>query len=451
MPGPHNGWVAWQAGGKLAKAFAVMNTSAPEIVIVGAGVAGLAAAAAVRAQGRSALVLEAKGRVGGRAWTTWPAELGRVPFDHGASWLHEAEQNPLADLAKAAGRRLLDTERMRSRRLFVGGRLATPAEEDAYRQAYDAIVASVHARAAQGPDISLAEALRPYADNPWAPTIAAWEGAIIAAADAEVLSLKDWAVNSLEGQNLAVPDGLGALVADLLAPQAGEIRLNCPVRLIRWQEPNGAVVLETARGTLHARAAIVTVSTGVLAAGGIAFRPELPAPTQEAIHALPMGLLSKIAFRLREPEQSGLPASCAIFRQRHSFAEPAVIFHARPFGRDSVVSFFGGRTAWDLAKAGPQAAEDFVRAEWRAIFGAGADGWLAPGAVHTEWGTDPEVLGAYCYARPGQAEARARLAEPLAEGRLIFAGEACHTGLGGTVGGAYLSGWEAAQLVASRV
>jgi monoamine oxidase len=431
------------------KVCVIMNTRTPEIVIVGAGVAGLAAAAALRAQGRPFLVLEAKGRIGGRAWTTWPAELGRVPFDHGASWLHAAERNPLAALAKAAGWRLLDTERMRQRRLFVGERLATPAEEAAYREAYDAIVASARARAARDPDISLAEALRPYADHPWAPTIAAWEGAIIAAADADVLSLKDWAANSLEGQNLAVPDGLGALVAALLAPRAEDIRLHCPVRLIRWQEPNGAVVLETQHGTLHARAAIITVSTGVLAAGGIVFRPELPALTQEAIHALPMGLLSKVAFRLREPEQPGLPASCAIFRQRRSFAEPAVIFHARPFGRDYVVSFFGGRTAWELAKAGPEAAEDFVRAEWRAFFGASADGWLAPGAVHTEWGTDPDVRGAYCYARPGQAEARARLAQPLAEGRLLFAGEACHMGLGGTVGGAYLSGWKAAEIAAA--
>jgi monoamine oxidase len=93
---------------------------------------------------------------------------------------------------------------------------------------------------------------------------------------------------------------------------------------------------------------------------------------------------------------------------------------------------------------------DFARSELRRRFGARADAVFADqGAVVTGWGADSFVRGAYAYARPGQAGARAQLAEPLADGHLLFAGEACHDGLAGTVGGAYLSGTAAARIAAA--
>ena len=76
-----------------------------DVMVIGAGLAGLGAATALRAAGRSALVLEAADRIGGRAWTTHPAELGGVWFDMGAVWLHSAEINPLVPIAQAAGER----------------------------------------------------------------------------------------------------------------------------------------------------------------------------------------------------------------------------------------------------------------------------------------------------------------------------------------------------------
>ena len=78
------------------------------VVVIGAGVAGLAAAAALRRRGMDVTVLEASGRIGGRAHTTVPALLG-APFDHGATWLHAAERNPLAELARRTGERTIDT------------------------------------------------------------------------------------------------------------------------------------------------------------------------------------------------------------------------------------------------------------------------------------------------------------------------------------------------------
>jgi monoamine oxidase len=84
--------------------------SETQVVIIGAGLAGLGAAAACRDQGRQAIVLEASGRVGGRAWTGYPAALGGVWFDMGAVWFHNAERNPLVPIAQQAGDRLLRSD-----------------------------------------------------------------------------------------------------------------------------------------------------------------------------------------------------------------------------------------------------------------------------------------------------------------------------------------------------
>ncbi len=417
-----------------------------DVVVIGAGVAGLAAAGALRRRGASVRVIEAGPRPGGRAWTSTPPVLGGVPFDHGAAWLHAAEANPLVPLAQAAAFPALDADARRSRHLRRDGSAASAEDLAAYRAAYDALTEAAAARALSGaPDTTLAAALAAPGTEAWAPTVAAWEGAIIAAADADALSLADWHANALHGRNLSVPDGLGSLVRAVLEPAAGQVALVTPATRVRWQEKTG-VAVETPRGTLTARAVIVTVSTGVLAAGAIGFDPPLPAPIEAAIAALPMGLLSKVALRAAGADRLGLPDSASVFGQVSG--EARMVFHAWPFGRDHVVGFIGGRAAWALARAGAAAAEDFARAELAALLGHRAAQALAPGAVVTEWGTDQPFLGAYCYARPGGAAARRALAEPLGGGRLVFAGEACHAGFGGTVAGAFLSGVEAAQAVA---
>jgi monoamine oxidase len=407
-----------------------------DVVVVGAGVAGLAAAARLRAGGLNCVVLEAAARVGGRAYTT---EIAGAAFDQGASWFHDADANPLTDIAQSCGDRLLDFSGRRTERIFIDGRLAT-SDELAESDTAEARVTAFLSRAAEEPDVSVAEAARPLAAEPWTATILAWEASVIAAADPDVLSVQDWHVNLLPGRNLVPDGGVGAFVARRLVGPAGDIRLSTPVSRI---DASGRTVrIETSAGALEARAVIVTVSTGVLAAGAIRFDPALPVATQDAIAGLPMGLLSKVALPAAGADRLGLDAATSVYR-RMGPGDPALVLNAWPLDLPYVVGFFGGRTAWAHVDAG--AAESMVRAEWRALFGARADQALGGPAVVTDWGTNPLTLGAYAYARPGYADARRRLAETVFDGRLSFAGEACHVGLAGTVGGAYLSGVAAAE------
>jgi monoamine oxidase len=262
--------------------------------------------------------------------------------------------------------------------------------------------------------------------------------------------VQDWHLNELSGGNLRVAGGLGAMVARVLGPAAGEVRVNTAVRRIAWDRRDGLLELSGPFGTLAARAAIVTVSTGVLRAGGIAFAPRLPEAQRAALDGLPMGLLSKVAIRAAGPDRLGLLPGTSLYRRLADPAEPAMFFSLWPQGQDHAVGFFGGRAAWALARAGDAATVAFARAELRRLLGAQADTAFSD-AVVTGWGTDPAFLGAYAYARPGNVTARAAMDAPLA-GRLWFAGEAwCMDGLAGTVGGAFRSGERAAAAVAEAL
>ncbi|MBB5689221.1 monoamine oxidase [Roseomonas alkaliterrae] len=416
-----------------------MFPSDPDALVIGAGCAGIAAARALAARGRSCIVLEGGARPGGRAWTE--SESLGLPFDHGASWLHQADDNPLTPFAHALGFAPLDHDRFRERLLSAHGRLATREERRAFAAAEDAFWAAIEAAAADGaPDRPAAEAAP--RGGPWDATIAHWEGAQICAAELSRISLHDLAATALDGPNLVMRAGVGGLVARLA--EGLPIRLHARVERLRWG-PRG-VTAEGAFGALAARAAIVTVSTGVLAAGGIAFDPPLPVETQEAIHALPLGLLTKIAFRADHPEAPDLPPFNSLRRAVEHEGDRPMSWISRLFGEPLMIAFCGGSRAWELAHD-PAAAEAAAREEAARVFGARAAAALGP-AVVTRWAEDPLFRGAYSHAVPGARAARTTLARPLADGRLVFAGEACHPRYAATVAGAWLSGAEAARNLA---
>ncbi len=222
------------------------------------------------------------------------------------------------------------------------------------------------------------------------------------------------------------------------------MRLDARVERLRWGARG--VTAEGAFGSIAARAAIVTVSTGVLAAGGIAFDPPLPATTRDAIHALPLGLLTKIAFRADEPTLPDLPPFASLRRAVAHDHDRPMSFVSRPFGDPVLIAFCGGARAWEMV-GDPAQAEAEARAEAATVFGA--EGAAALGrATVTRWAEDPLFRGAYSHAVPGAQAARSALATPLADGRLVFAGEACHPRFAATVAGAWLSGETAANSIA---
>jgi monoamine oxidase len=417
-----------------------------DVVVIGAGLAGLGAATALRQAGRRAVVLEAADRIGGRAWTTHPPELGGAWFDMGAVWLHNAETNPLVPIARAAGETLLRSDELRRERTFVGAREATQDEYADFAAAWDRYEVKAGAILREVDDAPLAVVARALPDDPWAVTVETWEGPIICCASADELSLRDWHTNVLSGSNLVPDGGIGAFVARRLG-KGLDIRLRTPATHVAWTGPG--VHVETSAGKITAHSAIVTVSTGVLSAGTIRFDPLLPPATQAAIHAMPMGLAMKVVLRASSEDRLGLPLHCSLDRQVERSGDPTMGFQCWPYKRDYVQGWIGGPAAWDLARAGDPAAVDFALGQLRSVLGSRVDRVFAGGAhLVTHWEADPLIRGAYSLVHPGDAGARAALGTPLADGRLVFAGEACHSGMTGTLAGAWISGQDAARAAA---
>ena len=410
-----------------------------DILVIGAGAAGIAAARAALAAGRSVRVLEARGRLGGRALTD--ISLG-VPFDLGATWLHSAERNPLVPLARELGVALTDADAARREITFIGSRRITPEEDAAYDAAWDAFEQAVAARAAAaGPDIPAAEAA-PHG-GPWDATVAAWQGCVISAAPLEAISLRDFAASLLSGGNMLPEGGLGALVARLGA--ALPVTLGAAVTALRWGGREAAA--EGDFGTLRARAVVCTLPTALLAAEAIRFDPPLPPEVIQAAHDLPLGAAIKLALRAAGKDRLGLPDHASTDRQVAP-GEALIPIGFWPRGAPFASAWIGGPLAEHAECEGPAAAESLVRAEIATRLGSRAPAAFLPGALASAWGRDPLARGVYSHARVGAAGARAVLAAPLAGGRLCLAGEACHATLAGTVAGAWISG-EAAARVAS--
>ncbi len=418
-----------------------MHGRDPDVLIIGAGCAGIAAARALLARGQDCVVLEAGDRVGGRAWTT--RALG-APLDLGATWLHQAGDNPLTAFVAEH----LDHDTVRERHLHLGDRFATRAEFAEYWRAHHAFEAAL-AAAPLEPDRSVMQAAPPGGPTggptggPWDATIAHWLGAQINAAELTGISLEDYVKTDLDGPNLLPREGVGGLVTRLA--EGLPIRLNHAVTQLDWSggARRGGVVARGAWGEIRAGRAIVTVSNGVLAAGSITFTPELPEATRAAIAGLPMGLLTKIAFRARGTDRLGIAPFHSARRAVAPGAPAPMSWVFWPFGAKHLFGFVGGARAWDLSRQGPAATEAAARADLAAMFGPRAAAALGE-CVVSDWGENPLFRGSYTHARPGHHASRAVLATPLGEGRLRFAGEACHSRFAGTVAGAWLSGEAAA-------
>lgn len=400
-----------------------------DVVIVGAGAAGLAAAKALHKAGRTVRVLEAMDRIGGRSWTR-SDDFG-VPFDIGCAWLHAGDRNPFM----ADARRLGWTTRyhdMGLDHLYFGARKASSEELAAVTTADELVAASLAAGAADDRLSSLLDqggAMR---------ASATYAGPMDFGKDADEISVADFNAAADLHPDYFTREGFGALIAAWGADVP--VTLNTPVTGIDWSGPGVAV--ETPRGTVRGRAAIVTVSTGVLAFEDIRFSPALPVGHFEAVFDLPMGLLTKIPVEING-DRLGLAAFDDLLIERH--ARHDLYFLCFPFDLPLMVGFVGGDFAWEIEAAGQDAAVDFVTDRLVDIFGSNLRNQVGR-SLMTNWGGERRTRGAYASARPGRAGARAVLSEPVSE-RIWFAGEALAGSLMQTAGGARLSGEAAAREV----
>ncbi len=425
-------------GGVAASVFAphvilAQSSHDTDVVIVGAGAAGLAAAQTLLNNNITFSLVEASDRIGGRAFTE-TSTFG-VPYDHGPHWLNNGSANPYNAYGKANGFDIYPAAD--NFRVFdIDNQEVTGARLDEFWRAWSDVSSAISVSGDRGQDVSAAEAIKDFTSE-WKATLELAIGPWEMAKDFEDFSTVDW-WNSANGGDWYCREGYGALVAHY--GRDIPVSLDTPVTAIDWS--GDGVAVETARGTIRSRIVMVTVSTGVLSSGAISFSPMLPVEKQESFARTPMGVYNHIALQFTD-DVFGLGEDGYLLYQVDDRDGFGTLTNAGGFG--IAYCDVGGSWAEELESWSDETLVDYALTRCRNLLGNSVDKAFVKGAV-TRWGQNPLTYGSYASSDPGYWDMRRVLRQQVGD-RIYFAGEACHSSMWATVGGAHLSGRDVAMQV----
>ncbi|MFN8657157.1 MAG: FAD-dependent oxidoreductase [Candidatus Obscuribacterales bacterium] len=425
-------------------------TAQPQVLIVGAGMSGIAAARTLVDAGFSVQVLEARDRLGGRIFTD--REWSGLPIDLGASWIHGRLDNPLSPVVAGMGIQTRPTSYENIALFDTDGRRLGLVKQHQYAHRPNQLIKDLQSLAydiekdmtvREAVDLLVARMQPPLGSNErkYLNKLLS-EFILINGADLEKQSL--WSLikfpPGITGRDALFPKhGFGEVVERL----ARGIDIKYGTRAIKIRQSDGGVQIESASQVYKSEYAIITLPLGVLKSGSVKFEPALPVSKQRAIDTIAMGLMNKVVLRFPH----------VFWPRHHDFIEfvqegPGP-FHAflngwKLSGQPVLVTFSAGQPAADLEKLTDEEIVSQVMALLHRLPRARD---VQPTAVKiTRWGRDENAAGAYSVVPLG-ADPQPFADLGSAAGRLFFAGEATELSNQGTAHGAYLSGLRAAAQV----
>ncbi|HEY3841057.1 MAG TPA: NAD(P)/FAD-dependent oxidoreductase [Bryobacteraceae bacterium] len=413
----------------------------PLIIVIGAGVAGLAAARHLTAAGRHVLILEARSRLGGRILTRRDG-LSPLPIELGAEFVHGSPRQLWRIIDSA---RLPTMEVMGDNYFSASGQLQKSASQpDQFDKVYEAMK--------QAPEQSVGDFIaNANFDEATKQQMTAYlEG--FNAASKETLST-GWVIETeeagLSSRTFRMLAGYDELVSCLwhgVESRLTDLRLNTEVRAVRWHR--GEVEVETAHGVFKGEKCVVTAPIGVLAAGTIRFDPAPPV-LRAVCEAMDMGQVIRIVMRFRERfwERGGKEHMSFLFSDDEVMP---TWWTAMPARTPAITGWTAGPKAAQLLGRSEHAVTVEAAKALARVLGCTPNFVLdrLEAAHYHDWHADIWSRGAYCYVRPGGMDVQRWLGQPL-EDTLYFAGEATEaTGNCGTVHGAIASGSRVGRAIA---
>lgn len=415
-----------------------------EVIVIGAGMAGLAATRQLADWDYDVILLEARDRIGGRTWTE--TSLG-LPLDLGASWIHGVNKNPLTALADRvnAPRVATDYDSI-TRYKSDGSEMSNQEDAD-----IDSLIEQFAAQVAEWQeetetDASLQDALDMFISNKrfsregMMNLLYAVNTELEHEYGADISDLSLWEFDQageFRGEDVIFPNGYGQLAQSLA--EGLDIRLNHIVRRVEYSSEGARV--GTNHGAFEAKAVLVAVPLGVLKQNIITFEPPLPGWKSESISRLNMGVLNKCYLKFPEvfwEEESHLLGY--VSEEKGRWCEWLNL--AALLGQPILLGFNAGEFGYEIESWSDAQIVDSAMQTLRRIYG---DSIPNPqGYLITRWGNDPYTFGSYSHIPPFASGAdHDALAKPV--DNLFFAGEATHREHPSTVHGAYMSGLRAAE------
>jgi monoamine oxidase len=404
----------------------------PDVAIIGAGSAGIAAARRLLASGLTVTVLEARNRIGGRTVTR---RFKGHPLDLGAHWLHAGPINPLVRLGHGRGEPLRRAPV--DGHFFVHGRPGNRTQRAALDRAFAMADQAMTQAARNREDQPAAKALPPM--GPQGRRVAAIHG-LVSGRPLDEVSLHDFP--SMEySDNLFIAGGLGAYVRRLAHDLP--VRLGTAVHAVDWS--GQGVRIDSSAGMLQARAVIVTTPMAVLQQDAIRFAPALPNMVGEAVHGFTRGIYEHVILHWPNSPFRGADRLASLTGTHRQPPGLLTRIDGTPF------HFFelDQPTAATLDRRDIHAPYRYAREVLAEHFGYRAIKDLS--AVHsTVWRHDPWSRASWAVVPPGLFAIRDVLKEPVGE-RIWFAGEALSRAQWGTAGGAWEEGERAAGEIVAQL
>ena len=408
------------------------------IVIVGAGAAGISAGLTLQELGVPFMIVEANDRIGGRAYT----DTKSLPtkWDQGCSWFHCADVNPLVNLADKHGSIYDRSDRTEKALLWHKNSWADPTQLLSIQQHIQNSFAEIYNAAKKGQDVPISEILLKSGIE---SNITDMMVTLMCSENAKNVSAYGYGDYQDTNVNLMVQSGYG----DLFKRMAIGLPIKTGLEVCSITDNQFGLKVHTSTEDIKASAVIITVSTNVLNSGQITFPSGPVQQILELIQKVPCGTYEKVAIALNKYPFDPMDNE-ALWATSYAEEKPAY-FQIGRSNQPMLIAHIAGKEARDLVDLGQSTMIEFATTTLSDIFGSSFKQLIIDAAA-TNWHTNRFVQGGYSYTQPGSGQSR-RDMTALDTGLITFAGEAFSVPWFGTAHGAFQSGKEVAIRLAKRL